>query len=198
MHLTSPVDVTSKNKTMNNPVRNDTKHPMKAVSETSTTCPLSCLMDEHEQALKQLNKMAVAAKSIQTNGFSAEAFQQIADAIRFIGSVVRKHNEKEEQYLFPKMDRHINGYQSMMRHEHRELWGAFNELLKSVKDVEDGRIHGSSIRELLQMANFVVDHLTNHIAKENTVLFPMVKNLLTPEEYEQLTREILNASELRS
>src|SRR5512140_663243 len=133
MNLTTAVDVTSNYKSpMNTPVNNDAKRSVNAAPDATPGCPLALLMGEHEQALQELNKMAVAAKSIQTSGFSAEAFQQIADAIRYIGSVVRKHNEKEEQFLFPKMDRHINGYQSLMRHEHRELWGAFNELLKSV------------------------------------------------------------------
>ncbi len=187
---TAPNAASNYGKLMDAPVKNETKPAMDISPADSHDCPLAVLVSEHEAALKQLNKMAAAAKSIQQNGFSAENFRQIADAIRYIGSVVRKHNEKEEQFLFPKLDRHVNGYQSMMRHQHRELWAAFTELSKAVKDVEDGRIHGSSIRDLLQMANFIIDHLSNHIAQENTVLFPMAKRLLTPEEYKELTAEI--------
>jgi hemerythrin-like domain-containing protein len=169
---------------MEDPLRTPT------TAEREPVDPIEALMHEHELGLHQLGLMADAAKSIQVNGFSAGAFQTIADAIRFIGTEIRRHNEKEERLLFPLIDRHVSGPPSAMRQEHRELWRAFNELLKSVRDVEDGRIHGSSIRELVQMVNFIVEHLRDHIDKENTVLFPMAKQVLTEEEYRMLGNEI--------
>lgn len=150
------------------------------------TDPIEIFMHEHAKGLHQLSLMANAAVSIEVNGFSAEAFQTIAEAIRYIGSEIRCHNEREEQYLFPALDRHVSGPPGAMRHEHRELWRAFNELLKAVRDVEDGRLRGSSIRELVQLVNYIVDHLRDHIDKENTVLYPMAKRLLTAEEYHTL------------
>ena len=150
------------------------------------TDPIEIFMHEHEMGLHQLALMANAAMSIEVNGFSAEAFRTIAEAIRYIGREIRCHNEREEEFLFPALDRHVSGPPGAMRQEHRELWRAFNELLKVVRDVEDGRLRGSSIRELVQLVNFIVDHLRDHIEKENTVLFPMAKRLLTSEEYHTL------------
>ncbi len=156
--------------------------------------PIELLVKDHEETLAQLEKMSSAAKSIQANGFSGPAFLQIAEAIRYIVNEVRRHNFKEEQYLFPLMDRHGNGTLLAMRQEHRELWRAMDELLLTVNDVEDGRIRGSSVRELVQSVFYVVDHLRNHIVKENSDLFPTVKRLLTEGEYDQLRKDIATAA----
>ena len=156
--------------------------------------PIEILMKEHDEGIKYLARLDNAADSIRQNGFSAEAFEQIAEAIRFVDVDIRQHNEKEEKYLFPLMDRHVNGPAKVMRSEHRELWRVFSELRKSVKDVEEGRIHGTSIKELLQSSKLLVELLSQHIAKENEVLFPMAKQVLSSEEYEQLKEEINNAT----
>lgn len=156
--------------------------------------PIELLVKEHEQALAQLEKMSSAARSIQANGFSGPAFLQIAEAIRYIVNEVRRHNFKEEQFLFPLMDKHGNGTLLEMRQEHRELWRAMDELLLTVNDVEDGRIRGSSARELVQSVICVVEHLRNHIMRENSDLFPTVKRLLTESEYDQLRKDIATAA----
>jgi hemerythrin-like domain-containing protein len=136
--------------------------------------------------MMKLGNISNAAKSIQVDGFSAKAFQEIASAVRAIATLISRHNTTEETLLFPMLERHVNDMPGSILLEHREVNRAFNELLRSINDIEDGRIHGSSIRELLQLANFVVNHLGNHMTKENTVLFPMAKRLLTNEEYEKL------------
>ena len=148
--------------------------------------PIEILMKEHEECLHHLARMENAAEYIQTNGFSHEAYTQIAEAIRFIDTVIRQHDEKEEKYLFSMMDRHVTGAPQVMRNEHRELWIAFKQLIQTVEDIEEGRLHGTSIVELVQSAKAVVDHLTGHITKENEVVFPMAKQMLTKEEYNEL------------
>ncbi|MBI4809886.1 MAG: hypothetical protein HY800_00230 [Ignavibacteriales bacterium] len=68
----------------------------------------------------------------------------------------------------------------------------FHELLVVIKDVEDGRIHGTTIRELVQSAFNVVERFKNHIDRENNIIFPMVKLLLASEEYERLREYIVS------
>lgn len=147
-------------------------------------------MKEHEECLKYLARLHNAAEYIRTNGFSFEAYSQIAETIRFIDTVVRQHDEKEEKYLFPLMDRHVVGPPQSLRSEHRELWFAFRQLLRTVEDIEEGRLHGTSIAELVQSAEAVVEVLTSHITKENEVVYPMAKQVMTKEEYGQLKEQI--------
>ena len=156
--------------------------------------PIELLMKEHEEGMKYLRQLGNAADYIKANGFSFEAFEQMAEAIRFIDTDIRRHNEKEEQYLFPLLERHVDGPPQVMRSEHRELWKAFNKLRECIKDMENLHIYGTSIPELVQCANTVVDLLGNHIAKENEVLFPMAKNVLTDAEYDRLRTNLSAAS----
>ncbi len=168
------------------PVSADTTYNGQRTGGKGPDDPIDVLMKEHAYGMSELTNISRAAKSIQVDGFSAKAFQEIAAAVRVIADMIGRHNTKEETLLFPMLERHMNAIPGGMLIEHREVNRTFNELLRSINDIEDGRIHGSSIRELLQLANFVVSHLGNHMMKENTILFPMVKRLLTNEEYEKL------------
>jgi hemerythrin-like domain-containing protein len=159
--------------------------------------PIDILMREHEEVIGYLGRISRSTLSIERNGFSAEAFREIAESVRFIGTAVRQHSDKEDQYLFPLLERHAAESPVSLRHERREMWHLFNELMKSVNDVEDGRIHGTTIRELIQLAHEVVERFQGHITKENTTLFPLAKRLLTPVEYDKLTRGIAEAASSR-
>jgi len=164
------------------------------ISGPATLDPIDILMKEHEEGMSDLGIISQAAKSIQVDGFSARAFQEMATAVRAIADLISRHNNAEETLLFPLLERHTNAMPGTIMIEHREVTRTFRELLRSINDIEEGRIHGSSIRELLQLANFVVSHLGNHMTKENTVLFPLAKRLLTNEEYEKLRLGIARSS----
>ncbi len=152
--------------------------------------PIDLLIMEHEKGLWQLEIIAHAAESIQIHGFSGKAFLEIANSTRVIDTEMRWHNEKEEKYLLTLLDKHVFESPNVLRHERREMWHAFNELLTSVKNVEDGRVHGTTIRELIQFTQQVVDKFRNQIMKENNDIFPMIKRVLTSDEYEQLRHDI--------
>ncbi len=148
--------------------------------------PLAILMEEHHHAIKQLLKLEKAVGSMNDSGFNRDAFEVLAETIRFFERDFRKHDQKEEQLLFPMLEKHQPGITIAYRSEHRELWGEFNHLLSCVHDVEDGRLRGSSRVELVESAKRLIDLLRTHIINENTFLFSQTKNLLTPEELHTL------------
>jgi hemerythrin-like domain-containing protein len=148
--------------------------------------PIETLVKEHDDVLKQLNILNNAAMSIKVNGFSVEAFEKISQTIRNIGTEMRNHDEKEERFLLPLLEKHVSGPSEAMRNEHRELWAAFSQLLQLVHNTEEGKITGRSISDLVRSSIFIVELASAHIAKENKVLFPMIQQVLSKEEYEQL------------
>lgn len=148
--------------------------------------PIEILKWEHNEGLKHLSRLENATESLQHNGFSAEAFEEIADSIRWINTDVRRHTEKEEKYLLPLLDRHVVGLPDIVRNEHRELRSAFGQLLDAVQDVEEGKIRGSTIQEIVQIATMIVELMRKHIATEDNLLFPMTKEILTTQEYSDL------------
>lgn len=155
--------------------------------------PIAILMDEHDQALKLIEQLRAATQLIKREGFSLKAYTEISEVIQFINTQMRSHDVKEEDILFPLMERHTSEFSRVLRYEHRELWSAMNQLTHIVNDIANSNIHGTSISELVHTSQFVIDHLTSHIEKENTRLFPMVKQLLSPPEYDQF-RMAMNAA----
>ena len=155
--------------------------------------PLEILRHQHEEGMRHLLLLENAAESIKASGFSAEAFEQIAESIRWMNTEVRRHTKFEEQYLFPLIDRHMKNLAEQMRGDHRDLWDSFSELLDKVKEVEEGRLHGTSIREVVAIAFSIVEQMRAHIRRENTVLYPAMKQLLTEQESRSLLEGILHA-----
>jgi hemerythrin-like domain-containing protein len=155
--------------------------------------PLEILRHQHEEGMRHLLLLENAAESIKASGFSAEAFEQIAESIRWMNTEVRRHTKFEEQYLFPLIDRHMKNVAEQMRGDHRDLWDSFSELLDKVKEVEEGRLHGTSIREVVAIAFSIVEQMRAHIRRENTVLYPAMKQLLTEQESRSLLEGILHA-----
>lgn len=148
--------------------------------------PIEILRKEHVEGLKHLALLENATESLRHNGFSAEAFEQIAESIRWMNTDVRRHTEREEKYLLPLLDRHVIGLPDIVRNEHRELRSAVGQLLNSVQEVEEGKIRGSTILEIVQIATLIVELMRKHIATENNLLFPMTKEVLTAREYDDL------------
>jgi hemerythrin-like domain-containing protein len=127
------------------------------------------------------------------HGFSSAAFSRIGEAIGFIDTEIRRHCEKEEQFLMPLIENHIPDSREI-RGEHRALWTAFRELRRHIQDIEDGRLRGTAIIDLVHSAHMIAEILGDHIARENDELFPMVKRLLNADEYDRLTRGIVSAT----
>lgn len=160
----------------------------------SSKDPLEILRRQHEEGMKQLLILENAVESIKANGFSAEAFEQIAESIRWMNTEVRRHTKFEEQYLFPLIDRYLKNLAEQMRGDHRDLWDSFSELLDKVKEVEEGRLHGTSIRDVVAIAFTIIEQMRAHIRRENTILYPALKQLLTEQESRSLLDGIAHAT----
>lgn len=148
--------------------------------------PLEILQKEHADGLRLLERMESAALSIERSGFSAVAFDHIKQAMKKINISFRRHMEKEEHFLFPLLARHSEDPARTVHTAHWELWRSYNDLLLCVKDVEEGRIHGKSIIELLRGMKYFIEEFRLHIEHEASVIFPLVKKLLTKDEYAEL------------
>ncbi len=138
-------------------------------------------MREHSEALLKLRMLDEAAHVLR-EGFVEDAYLRLNIAITFIDGEVRRHNEQEERYLFPVMEKHGAVPTALFVEEHRALWKAYEALRETAKEIKtNGRGE-----ELVKQAMEVVATLSDHIAKENDMLFPMAKEMLTKEEIEEL------------
>ena len=70
------------------------------------------------------------------------------------------------------------------------MWDSFSDLLDTVKEVEEGRLHGTSIRTVVAIARTIVEQMRVHIRRENTILYPALKELITEQESRALLEGI--------
>jgi hemerythrin-like domain-containing protein len=159
---------------------------------TSTSAdPIAQLMQEHDDALVQLKLLNRAVHDFSQNGYSSKYFRQIRSALRFIEEEVRVHNHKEEDALFPVLDRYVEGPTQLMRQDHRKLWKGFRQLSDAIARVEANRDSFAAIKRLHTVSKSVIQLFVNHIHKENYILFPLVQRFLTKDELREIARKML-------
>jgi len=128
----------------------------------------------------------------------AEAPSHLAQLLDFFkGFVDRCHHSKEEDVLFPELERRgvsrQGGPIGVMLSEHEQGRGHVRELDASLGRLRDGDAGAAaSIRELAVAYRHL---LQQHIDKENHILFPLADRLLAEmddklnEEFETIERE---------
>lgn len=141
--------------------------------------PIAILYAEHDEGLKALQRMSDAAHKLKADGWSPEVVTALKESAAFINGEIRRHNEKEETVLFPQLRGAIPyGPVDVMLAEHRQLWTLEDHL----KELLDGPQTERSRRDLVSTALDIVDLLSEHIAKENNILFPMARSVLSPTQ----------------
>jgi hemerythrin-like domain-containing protein len=148
---------------------------------------IEVLKHEHKIVLKVLEAVRREARIIADTGkVNFDKLEKILDFFRVF--VDRCHHGKEEEYLFPKMQERglpaDKGPIPVMLHEH--LGG--RNTLKAVSEALSRAQQGDSAAQGALAANLAIleDHLRDHIAKEDEVLFPMADKVLTPEDQQAL------------
>lgn len=156
-----------------------------------TADPIAQLLQEHNEALLQLKNLNKAVQAFAVDGYSAKQFRIIKAALKFIEEEVSIHNLREERALFPVLERYVEGPTRIMRQDHRNLKRGFLRLSGAIRQVNEKRDSFSAIRKLRRIANDVVQQFVNHIHKENYILFPLVRKLLTKEELREIAKKMI-------
>jgi hemerythrin-like domain-containing protein len=152
--------------------------------------PTDILREEHELILAMLDVMSAVCTRME-NGETIEVtrLDQIIDFIRTFAD--NCHHAKEENVLFPALEAagfpREGGPVGVMLQEH--VMG--REFVKNMAAARDGISRGSDAAggDFTQNARGYVELLTNHIHKENNILFVMAEQRLTPDEVKRIGRE---------
>ena len=153
--------------------------------------PIAQLMEEHDDALLQLKYLNRAVSAVSREGYSKKEYRQILRALKFIEEEVSVHNRKEEEALFPVLERYVEGPTRIMRNDHKLLKIGFRKLRLAVRRFDAARDSFSANRNLSDISHRVVHLFVNHIHKENHILFPLVQKFLGKEELREIARKML-------
>lgn len=159
--------------------------------QRKTTDPIARLMQEHDSTLRQLRKLNSAIDGLESDGFVKRHFAQVISSLSFIDEEVNQHNRREEDALFPILERYVEGPTRLMRHDHKELHRNFESLRRAVERVEKQREDCRAIASLVEVSRTLVQIFVNHIHKENYILFPIVKKFLSKAELREVAKKMI-------
>jgi hemerythrin-like domain-containing protein len=153
--------------------------------------PIAQFMQEHDEALVQLSSLNKASSSIAENGFTEDAYYRLVRAVEFIEEEVGVHNKREEEALFPVLERYVEGPTRLMRNDHKVLAIEFRRLRRAVDRVSKNRRSKAAARDLASVSRSIVQRMVNHIHKENHILFPLVQKFLTKDALREVARRMV-------
>ncbi len=153
--------------------------------------PIAQFMQEHDQALSQLSSLTKATRALEEHGYSADGYRKVLTALTFIDDEVSVHNRREEEALFPVLERYVEGPTQLMREEHKVLRREFRKLRTAVRRLERDTANTTVARDLARVSRGMVQLFVNHIHKENHILFPLVQKFLTKDALREVARRML-------
>ncbi len=147
--------------------------------------PLVPLAEDHVVALEKLKAVNAAADQIAACGTSENTLAVLADFRAFLDGPISRHFKQEEVALFPPLEAVIGdqgGPTAVMRHEHQELYAAFDEWRALAADAAAQPVGATpaGALELQRVSRQISSYLGQHINKEDNVLLPMCHRFLPP------------------
>jgi regulator of cell morphogenesis and NO signaling len=164
--------------------------------------PIDHMLEEHRDIMAQIMALRLAVKTLRERGDAAlpASLPTLRSVSRMMATRLLVHARKEDEALFPAVESALGapgGPTSVMREEHRtihERASRFRETLRALQEQEHPAIvagqaalralaeGGGSATALADTGDEIVGLLDLHFAKEEEILFPMAREILTPEE----------------
>ena len=153
--------------------------------------PIAQFMQEHDEMLVHLSSLNKATTSLSQHGFSVDAFNKVTAALRFIEDEVGVHNKREEEALFPVLERYVEGPTRLMREDHKNLKKEYLKLRQAASRLNKRKESKTAALDLETTAKGIVQRLVNHIHKENHILFPLVQKFMTKDALREVARRMI-------
>lgn len=175
--------------------------------------PIDRLLEEHRTIMAEVAPLRAAVQSLATGGDDAlaGALPALRRVAEMMATDLLAHARREDEALFPAIEAILGAEgtpTAVMREEHREIHAnasRFRATLKELNEVEHPAlvaesaklrdlVAGSgSARALRETGAEVIRLLDEHFAKEEEVLFPMARQMLSAAD---LTRVALLMEDL--
>ena len=139
---------------------------------------IEILVGEHDRILKMIEITTIILKKEDKTEINIDHIENIIDFIKNFAD--KYHHLKEEDILFMEMEKYgmsrESGPIAVMLHDHKEGRNYIKLAVEGIEKFKQGDVLAfAQIQENL-MAYCIL--LTNHIAKENNILYPMSERIL--------------------
>ncbi len=150
------------------------------------TKPLNILIEEHNEILKFLGELKLSASELKKK----DSFSQNISKFRAQFKVLQgleSHMLREENSLFPFLENHeIVQPPKILWMEHDSLRERIKELRKILENSDEELLKLDFDNKLYPLILYIVEVKSNHIYKENNILFPTAMQKLNAEEWERV------------
>jgi hemerythrin-like domain-containing protein len=169
-----------------------------AKPESDYTDPLGLLGDCHRRIERFLNLLASITRSAHGGALSAEQREAMETARVYFKKAAPRHTLDEEESLFPRLraasDPRAAAALSLIEHLHADHEAA-DEMHREVDAlVRQWLVEGVLATEMARRLAGLLDDLSNiyqqHIAVEESQVFPLAGRILSRAELEQMGREM--------
>lgn len=131
-------------------------------------------------------------RDIYTEEEGHEALQSLRKLIIDFIEPLKNHTEKEEEFLFPMLSQYVGNEQGPVNateEEHEEIDAYIGHFLHhTLGDVS--HLSMAEMQKIVGDAAEAFEVITVHFVKEESVLFPMVDNVLRIEEQDKLYEQL--------
>ena len=152
--------------------------------------PVHTLMEEHKMILDFIEKLKETVKKMK----SAKDFDEISEELEMLEHIAEhlveadKHHQREEEVLFPMLERFgVTEPPAIMREEHEELKPKKKELYKIAKECKE-MSYPEFIRKAKELAEYLIKELPDHIYKEDNILYPIAIQAIPKKEWPEIKK----------
>ncbi len=155
--------------------------------------PIAVLMEEHQRFLRRLGEVRADLRRLSEEGRERRGVTtSMSTFADFLAKDVDGfHGRKEEEGLFPILVRHIGsegGPVGVMLDEHELLRRHQETIARNVPKLETDREAVEAWTAVSAATDSVDRLLALHIEKEDQVLFPMARAVLSPAEMSEVAQ----------
>lgn len=141
----------------------------------SETIPFVALDECHRRIMAHLADLTDLARRIETQGVDAAAQQQAGAIEAFFSSTSREHHQEEEKSVFPPLlaigDPALTAAVHTLQQDHGWIEENWIELSPQLSAIASGN-NWPDPAEFLHGVQVFVELCTDHIALEETVVYP--------------------------
>ncbi len=149
--------------------------------------PTEELKHEHRVIERMLGVVSKACDRLE-EGKEVDPALFVGAADFFKNFADKCHHSKEEKLLFARLqERGMSGEAgpiAVMLHEHED--GRAH--VRKIAELSEKKLTGKAKDELIEHARGYVDLLSQHIQKEDNILYPMGDQILTEQDQEELEK----------
>lgn len=152
--------------------------------------PQEILMEEHKAILRLLEVLKKISANLQNgNSVDVGAMEQAVDFIRTFAD--KCHHAKEEYVLFKFMEERgmprYGGPIGVMLMEHDQGRSYVSKMAEAVQEIKNGK--ESAGKKYAENALNFAELLSQHIHKEDNILYPMSEQMMEEKDEEKLLEE---------